>query len=153
MNAPTYQQQFDKLTEVYIGGHVDPNVSCACFVGNILNRCSRWSYSRNLYFIRNNDGSETVLGRLKGREHGHYINDCLIKECGALYTPSDILNLELLFLNTYYLNGGECIEDEINEEALFIAFEKTLDLLRSIHEQKGETINNKPLFTKRQLTV
>src|SRR5258706_548549 len=35
-HIPTYKEQFDKVTEAYINGTLEPYRSCACFIGNML---------------------------------------------------------------------------------------------------------------------
>lgn len=155
MNTPTYQQQWQKLTTAYMNNEIEPNIDCACFVGNLLNRSNEWSKGRYLGegFSRCN-----VNPKLRTSELGNMVQ-VLKVQSNNLYTPMDIIELEKCFLKTYFDNGGtpDDYVDEawhihsLKEDALFIAFEKTLDLLKSIHEKKGEVIDTPPQFQKRIL--
>ena len=162
MNTPTYQQQFDKLTEAYIAHKVDPHQNCACFVGNLLGGFSSWASWRDTDF---SEDGKSVKIKLCNYEA---MKQVLAEKIKTFYEPCDIIELEGVFLNTYYSEGGgiydmvdyEQLNDEIsssytpiNEDALFIAFAKTLDLLKSIHISKGEVIDSLPKFQKRQLTA
>lgn len=145
---PTFKQQFDKLTEAYIKGEVDPFKDCACFVGNLLNGDGYWGLSRNLDF----DGSSYCILPKTYEGWVHKFGLMTIKkQSEGLYNQQDIIQLELLFLNTYVKNGGTG-ESDINEDALFKAFEVTLDLLKKIHISKGEQVED-CIFQKRIVSV
>lgn len=151
----TYKQQFDKLTEAYISGKVDPLNSCACFVGNLLNGDYKWGIGRG------------VFGEVSNAD---IIKESIEREAEGFYTPQEIVDLEEKFLrsiNTARDNPSaysNCSKihlkvikgmplDAAEEEALFIGFEKTLDLLKQIHESKGEVVDAPPVFFKRKLTA
>jgi hypothetical protein len=163
----TYKSQFDKLTEAYINLKVNPFLSCNCFVGNLLNGSSEWSCHR-MY--------ERVVGK-------HKITNCMRRNYSITfddYSMEEIVTLERKFLKTYikenkgvdtflkdefdfsyYQNlskptyGDKSYEEvmAIQENALFKAFETTLNLLRGIHIAKGENVDQDiiPAFTKRTL--
>lgn len=134
----TFKQQFDKLTEAYIRGEVYPYEPCACFVGNLLNRTSDWCTRggiiwKELYF--HDESSEEQMKR------------AVLRESGGFYTIHEIHLLEQTFLMNIRTNREW--NEPLYEEQLFKAFEKTLDLLKQIHESKGEIVE--PFqFTKRQ---
>lgn len=158
MKKPTYKEQFDKLTEAYIAGEVNPLDSCACFIGNLLNGKNEWGAGRAF-----TDEYECVI------KQPQLIADCVAKEAGGLYTPYEIIDMEMLFLQTisdwspgaarrmFYSARKIVVDDESlvteeDESALFHAFCVTLDRLKEIHISKGEVIDETPVFKKRVLT-
>lgn len=159
----TFKQQFDKLTEAYIRGEVNPNSPCACFVGNLLNRSTMWSNGR-IYTMLINERLEPSLCRPLSYDHLNSVIESIKHHSEGLYTLDEILSLEQRFMISYLDGGGSEKDDPIydadidsesvfikpiNEDALFVAFEKTLELLKQIHESKGEIVE--PFeFTKRQ---
>ncbi len=159
-----YSQAFNKLTEAYIKDEVNPFSSCNCFVGNLLDNSNKWAHNREY--------QEVINKKFK-------ITSCVTEnKTFDNYTMQEIVKLERMFLITYIKFGKReefCEnEDEFNygketdffskdetwenvskiqEDALFKAFEKTLDLLKDIHKNKGEDIDNQfiPEFKKREL--
>lgn len=144
----TYKQQFDKLTEAYIKGEVNPFRVCACFVGNLLDGEDGWADYRDLWM--NNEPTCSVPNR-KRVELDYY-------------TPRQIVHLEHEFMKVYCknhpLSNGRWkmdyedykkLSDVLDENALFLAFEKTLGVLKDIHEKRGEVIDETPVFEKREL--
>lgn len=145
-----FKEQFDKLTRAYINDEINPYAHCACFIGNLLNGQPKWALSRN-YGTKGtsilNTGSHLFpSGSLT-------IN----MESEGTYDAIDILILENKFLkileeetvgsnNTYtYV----VLNHPNYEEALFKAFSGTLDLLKRLHEGKGEKVEEF-IFTKRK---
>lgn len=125
MNTPTYKEQFDKITRAYIRDEIRPWENCACFIGNMLNNTSAWA------FYRTCNGSTLVPCRATDFDPLYYF-----------YTMQEICDLENNFLNALNLRG--------DEESLFAAMDSTLDMLRKIHESKGEIIETFE-FKKREL--
>lgn len=138
----TYKEQFDKLTRAYIAEEVNPYRSCNCFIGNLL-------------------GTDEWKRNIESEHNGQYSGE-------------EIANMEVNFMSTvkHLTIGGRdnffanaFSEREINllrdsifthpnyENALFKAFESTLDMLKLIHIFKGEIINNAPIFIKRQKEI
>ena len=152
MNTPTYKEQFDKLTRAYIEDRVNPFADCACFVGNLLNNNGRWGCER--YWGTEGD----ILNALEKTRFSdtEIIRVVLLDESASLYTPDEIILLERMFLRTFKDNGGSRDRDDDDkwdgEEALFVAFQATLDLLKQIHISKGEVIDETPKFSKRVLS-
>ena len=145
MNTPTYKQQFDKLTEAYIMGNVDPWECKACFVGNLLGG-DQWED------IRSGAMAKTVQtgtpNKVSSNYKAHLAIDFIKERSNGLYTPEEIISLEATFLHSYGFDRG----GSVDENALFISFEKTLNLLKQIHISKGEIIDDAPVFQKRTLT-
>jgi len=42
MNTPTYKEQFDKITEAYIKGEIEPYRANFCFCGTLCDNSSSW---------------------------------------------------------------------------------------------------------------
>jgi|GEM_PF-3569192 len=144
---PSFKTQFDKLTAAYINGEVNPMSAYAYFVGNLLNGNMNWWTVRSKYGEINYCKSQLLSG-LK----------VITEESSGLYTADEIIELEAIFMdnvrngadNMYAWrdDGQPTIKDE---QALFEAFSLTLDLLKTIHESKGEIIDAVPVFVKREL--
>jgi len=124
----TYKEQFDKLTRAYISGEVIPKECKACFVGNLLNKTREWAVKR-------------FLDKTKPLYTWSAYNAFDLDPEYNFYTMMEICLMENNFMRKY-------IGDE---DALFIAFESTLELLKQIHISKGEVIDEVPVFKKRQL--
>lgn len=151
----TYKEQFNILTEAYLQDKVNRGSSCACFVGNLLGGSS-WGFTRNV--LRTCDRTipiedakivaTTPYWKLLYKDGLR-----LIRENG--YTQEEIILLEREFMCTYVENIPQDYPrtDGLDEDALFIAFERTLDLLKEIHRAKGEDVDNEetPVFVKREL--
>ncbi len=164
-NTMKYIDQFNKLTTAYIAGMVNPCSPCACFVGNLLNNKPAWASTRELTAILS---GKIIGGELLSSDTGN-ISDIQGKKMGfkvieeegeGIYTPKDILDLELCFLSTIQDNGSHlyrweygCELNEKDENALFLAFEKTLEMLKSIHIRNGEVIDEEPVFKRRIKTA
>lgn len=126
----TFKQQFDKLTEAYIRGEVDAFDCKKCFVGNLLNGNGDWMDCRgDIGELTDEKGLKTIISI----------------EANGFYTPLEIIQLEERFMDLAPLPSRQ------HEDLLFEAFSKTLDLLKQIHESKGEIVE--PFeFVKRELT-
>ncbi len=145
ITKPTYKQQFDKLTEAYINFKVEPYTACKCFCGNLLNGTSEWyTYGRGV------DRGVVTTKEPVLRKAQASINE----QSGGLYTVVEILNLENMFLETYEENTVQHRRTfgmmVIDESALFIAFDKTLDYLKEIHRNHGEDVDTELRLSKRQ---
>jgi hypothetical protein len=141
-----FKVQFDKLTEAYIRGKVNPYDECSCFVGNLLNNRRGWGNVRyvigtarsSLLSLTEHETMELKLGM-----------EVIAAESDGMYTDLEIVQLENMFMRTFAEHRGSVIRRLYvgvhtfanGEEALFIAFEKTLELLKRIHESKGEVVD------------
>lgn len=178
---PTYKEQFDKLTRAYIKGEVNPMMSCNCFVGNLLNNTDDWSACRHFNdgnivpaspagFTMGN--FRAAISSIEETSGGLYDqSDIVALErnfigilLSKIYTHED---LSCFFTPLPFLGGCACtsckqkkdhrvlLQPHVEEleDLLFEAFASTLDLLREIHEEKGEVIEEVPAFTKRELVM
>ncbi len=153
MNTPTYYEQWMKLTTAYVNGEVDPFDCKACFVGNLLNNNGGWGSIRNPSMCVVMLTGVPEMSEFKGDAKESEME--IIKESNGLYSKEDIAFIEAQFLYQITKNGGEAtawalssVSDK-DENALFIAFEKTLEVLKQIHIEHGEVIDEVPVFTKR----
>ncbi len=130
MKNITFLEQYNKIVKAYMEDKLNPMSGCACFVGNLLNGSREWQL-----------GTERM-------------NKCIIEEAKGFYTSEEIAKLEQEFMfgderdegGYWFKTSGEII----NEEGLYEAMERTLLMLKKIHERKGEVVENYT-FTKRQL--
>lgn len=143
----TFKKAFDRLTEAYIKDQVNPFDQCACFVGNLLNG-KDWTNINLLNSTREYENFYGFCIPIGFRTLDH-IKRVLERECDSFYTPDNVDVLEKLFLKVYHQHGGRRHQD-IDEDALFKAFEVTLDLLKKIHESHGEVVDQYE-FKQRQL--
>lgn len=151
----SYKVQFDKLTEAYINNRVRPYYPCACFIGNLLGEETQWVSIRHYGTF----GTSTLVSESEplGFMLQNSVQSVLTASQG-MYSPKDIVNLENNFLYVLELNtvgepldrtlSSKVISHENYEEALFLAFSSTLDLLKEIHEAKGEVVDEF-IFIKR----
>ena len=149
----TFQEQYNKVVKAYMENELRPMRSSSCFVGNMLNNRCEWIHLRKLEI--NNNGKMNLVPVSEEEFLNGFITDSnremqlasyrrrlnLLK---GFYTIDDICKLEQCFLNAVnWMNTKD-------ENKLFSAMEKTLLLLREIHESKGEEINYVESFKKRE---
>lgn len=154
----TYRQVFDKLTKAYMTTGIDPWNACFCMVGNILNNKSEWTSCR--IFGPDTALKRGILSNYKNEDSFLDAVKCIKIESDNTYSPQEILDIEAVFLYYFSLNGGnpkaysndypECVPTDKDEEALWIAFEKGLEFIKSIHEKRGEIIEKIPTLEKRE---
>jgi len=137
MNTPTYKEQFDKITRAYINGEIEPLDNCACFIGNLLNGNGTWSCAR--YHHSAFTWRYSILP-----ESRNYSQQSIDMESNGFYSIEEICNMEENFLKIYDEGFSR------TETSLFYAMESTLEMLKAIHESKGEIVDPIP-FAKRQL--
>lgn len=137
MNTPTYKEQFDKITEAYIKGNIEPYKSNFCFCGTIAPE----EYSSEGFKNWNNYDGKFVQSK-------HFYS---LIEYGqmeeALFIPLNAYNGRTSSLSGLRLTE----EDEGYEDALFTGMCDALDVLKQIHISKGEIIDDVPVFKKRKI--
>lgn len=140
----SYNEQWNKLTTAYINNEVQPYIACACFIGNLLNNTSTWMDGRLGFDFKNN--------KVDGIQELPHVIRSIKRESKGTYTQKEIYQLELLFLKTISdETKRECCDADNYEDALFKAFELTLDLLKEIHLSKGEIVEEVPQFKQRKI--
>ncbi len=159
----TFKEQYDKLTEAYIHNKVDPYDACACFIGNLLggedwNKVRRFEHFGESTPIKIPKCYPAGLSQAmrdeirKGTQFIATISD-------NTYTVQEIIDMENLFIKTLEEAAGagkhwpsmDTKNSPNYEEALFEAFCATLDLLKEIHQSKGEQVDEF-LLTRRKLS-
>lgn len=119
---PTFKEQFDKITEAYIKGEIKPYDASFCFCGTLCNNTRMWQISRNL---AHNDW-------------GGYVGNDFIRMENAL-----LITIENEFPQAHWL--------DIPEDVLFEGMCAALEVLKEIHREKGENIEQQFEFKKREL--
>jgi len=126
MKNPTFKEQYDKIVTAYLKNELNPMSCRACFVGNLLNNNNAWA------------------------GYGLNAEECIQKEVNGFYSVVDIRRLESEFMLTnkhvWYSPNGNILD----ENYLYDAMERTLLVLKQIHESKGEIVEDYQ-FTKREL--
>lgn len=133
-----FKTQYDKIVGAYMRNKLEPSLSCACFVGNLLNHTYAWAYGRKLIPKK----GEALSTPSPERDGYKKALTSIFKESENTYSFEEICRLESNFLSIYRISDPE--------HSLFLAMESTLLMLREIHEAKGEVIEPYT-FTKRVL--
>ena len=140
----TYSVARDRILQAYYKDELNPYNHCACFIGNVLDG-GDWAWCRNGY--GNVDPFE--LASIQW----------ILDKGDGVYTPQDIMDMEKNFLTIINQNcqkrtdsiGFPTNKKHPNyENALFLAMDSTLDMLKACHELAGEIIDP-PVFVKRKM--
>lgn len=134
MNKLTYRQAYDKIIEAYFKDEIKPFDSKFCFCGTLQNNTAGWC---------------GTFGASK-----RYSIDELIKMEDALLIP--FCKYPGIHRGTGKSTGdwyGWVYKDDVDdyEETLFAGMSAALDVLKQIHIERGEIIDETPTFTKRTL--
>ncbi len=125
-----YKQAFDKITEAYIKGEIKPFDNHFCFCGSLANNRSVWqSESTNGYSVFEFKKMEEAL------------LDTISKQCFGINTWISDLQ--------HFTQDYEACQNY--EDALFAGMSAALDVLKQIHIERGEVIDEVPVFAKREL--
>lgn len=135
----TYKQAYDLLIDAYYKDKIKPYDPEFCFCGTLNNNDSDWydwrcsAYASNVH----EDGLN-----YNGRELWRMEDALLIT-----------LHIELNTENKYsqFRNHFDVTEDLYYEEVLFEGFCKALDVLKQIHIERGEVIDEVCELSKRVL--
>jgi hypothetical protein len=139
---PTFEIQYQKIVSAYYKNELKPLSSCACFIGNLLNNNSEWANAR--CYVNMIEDFEWYM-------HDFGINT-IKEESKGLYSIEEIIGMESSFIQLCFPgeSPGKRNADLLKEENLFNAMVSTLEMLRKIHESKGEIVKDYN-FTKREL--
>jgi hypothetical protein len=124
----TYNEAYNKIIEAYFKDEIKPNDMKFCFCGTLANNSTDWYPHLN-------------YGNYTGREYKR-MEAALFKAF-----PETNWGFGLPSLRQNERNEG--IENY--EEKLFAGMSAALDVLKQIHIERGEVIDETPVFTKRQL--
>ncbi len=126
---PTYKEQFDKITVDYIAGKIKPYNWGFCFCGTLCDYDEQWNWQKHDF-----------------------------------YSAKDLALMEKALLNTiasqtFYpehdnsvTKYSDCTKHPNFENALFNGMVAALEVLKSIHESKGEQVDEL-VFRKRELVA
>jgi len=144
----TYKENYNKIIEAYFKDEIKPYDQEFCFCGTLCNNNKDWWAKVHCEVHCNNIGFDDY-------------------SCRELYEMEKALLLPLAELSEaelsnniddadYLLINGEVrkyvIKHEYYEDALFEGMCAALEVLRQIHESRGENIDDEiPAFTKRKL--
>lgn len=140
MKTPTFKEQLDKIEYAYNHDLINPLADCGCFIGTLLNRNSGWSHTRDFVKLEKIDPNHSSY---------EYGEECIIRESQGLYSVDEIISMERNFILECYKGKHVFACADLDENDLFLAIDSTLKMLRTIHESKGETVEDYT-FTKRQ---
>lgn len=128
----TYKQAYDKIIDAYFKDEIKPLHPCFCFCGTLCDGEIGWCRSPldNHYDYKNYTGYEYV--RLEK----------------ALIHTMRIIRDEVACFNLLYMEKTNPVA---YEHALFDGMCAALDVLKQIHIERGEVIDEVPVFTKREL--
>jgi hypothetical protein len=157
-----YKEARERIIQAYMKEELNPQSECACFIGNLLGRSRNWKYAttnESIYaYSRSTESiNKRILYSISVDEATISAQACkrigkdLLDTYG--YTPEQITRLENHFLScTPSGTFWDPIYCQIltPEDDLFTAMESTLDMLRDIHIENGEVIEDDiPVFVKR----
>jgi hypothetical protein len=151
-----YIEMWNLLTEAYLQDKVNPWSCPSCFVGNMLGGDSSWSHPvavlrfPQVSMLESMRSITRVRGELCIMGHGFTVREIAKIEENFLTALDNNLTISGNIYKQSYKK-----EDSKYEDALFLAFESTLELLKKIYITKGETVDMTviPTFTKRETVV
>lgn len=130
MQQLTYRQAYDKIIDAYFKDEIKPNSSKFCFCGN----------------LNENNNDYWVSFRFKNTGI-YYLGTELQKMEDALFT-----NIEKIMGPIKKMCDYELERCPLYEDALFAGMCAALEVLKQIHRDRGENVDEEiPAFTKRQL--
>lgn len=125
MIQPTYEQQWQKITEAYMRNEIQPYHPNFCFCGTLCDNSNDWF-----------------------QESGEYHRDF------GIYKGKDFVKMEVALLSKTDENvdrGGICISEKADyEQAIFEGMVDALEELRKIHEAKGDP-TAKPIALQKRI--
>lgn len=137
MNTPTYEQQWQKITEAYMRDEIKPYNSTFCFCGTLCDKSSKW-YGDVMTYHHSQNGYEG--------------NDFVKMETALLTVINNRLKLSL-FSNFIDVDGiiKRYFEHPDYESALFLGMTEALEVLRQIHAERCDVTAIEIPLVKRSL--
>lgn len=126
----TYKQAYDKIIDAYFRDEIRPYVSEFCFCGTLAGDAS-WD--------KNPNDTYQVINGYSIKEYKRMERALMVKLGVKAFTFSWLPDTGVNDSNPEY------------EAALFAGMSAALDVLKQIHIERGEVIDEVPVFTKRQL--
>lgn len=121
----TYKEAYDKIIEAYFKDEINPMDASFCFCGTLCDGDIGWH----------------------GCTHGRVHNDFMF------YRGVEYVRMERALLDTIREFHGYYIKSDNPgyEDALFEGMSAALDVLKQIHIERGEIVDELPSLTKRGL--
>lgn len=133
----TYNEAYNKIIDAYFKDEIKPYDQDFCFCGTLCNGNGRW-----WWWSRSFDTETTDF---------NYSKTELLKMEKALLVPlAKLVNRGDIFLSDEK-SRLKCQSHSGYEDTLFAGMSAALDVLKQIHIERGEVIDETPVFTKRQL--
>lgn len=132
----TYRQAYDKIIEAYFKDEIEPMDGKFCFCGTLCGNTEHWMSS-----IVNSDYSVKELINME---------DALLTPFSPKYVLKEYLEEHEVETPGCWAGGIE-EDDSDYEEILFSGMSAALDVLRQIHIDRGEVIDEPIAFTQRKL--
>lgn len=132
---PSYKTQFNKITEAYIKDEIRPMDRSFCFCGTLENGDYKWI------------DEKTAIGLTYTYQEYSRMEDALLNE---------LTDFHVYKIGDDGWHGNACPElsnPAEYEPALFKGMCNALEVLKQIHIEKGEVIDDTPQFKKRQLAT
>lgn len=130
MNKLTYRQAYDKIIEAYFRDEFEPFDAQFCFCGTLCGGSTEWHI---------NTGCD--LSKSYHNDFGNYSGKEYVAMETALLRP----------LTDYGGSRKYEIGSVMHETALFEGMCAALEVLKQIHRERGEDVDEVPLFNKREL--
>jgi hypothetical protein len=134
MQQLTYRQAYDKIIEAYFKDEIEPFIPSFCFCGTL--NCNKAEYWQGW--------SDKTSGIFYEGDELQKMEDALI----------DTLSKGMEIDCREDLDTDELKDNPKYEVALFDAMSAALDVLKQIHKERGEKVDEDiPVFTQRKLTL
>lgn len=118
-----YQTAYNKIIDAYFKDEIKPFEAKFCFCGTLCDNSSKWFRS----YVN-------MSGVRRHKDFGDY-------------SGNDYYRMEQVLLNNVSCTQGT----PRYEASLFAGMSAALDVLKQIHIERGEAIDEVPVFVKREL--
>lgn len=132
MNTLTYKQAFDKITEAYLKGEIEPFYPEFCFCGTLCNGRDSWQ----------NSSFRQRFHQYSWDEYGRMERALFSSMPGVIWVGNGDIDIDRHPSN-----------NPNYETILFEGMCAALEVLKQIHIERGEIIDEVQVFTKRQLAT
>lgn len=136
MEKLTYKQAYDKIIQAYFRDEIKPKNSDFCFCGTLSPNRGDWNVIQ--YFSW-------------GEEKPEFIN--YNYNWAEPYTLYEYKKMEWALIHHKNIYGGYNNVNCDGEDALFAGMSAALDVLKEIHQSRGEDVDGVQVFTKRELAT
>lgn len=131
----TYREAYDKIIDAYFKDEIKPFDAEFCFCGTLNNNDEEWKWNSP---IRQLDYSSDEFFKMESALFSRFVNIGL-EMTGRFEATNNLIGWLSVLAHPEY------------EEALFAGMSAALDVLKQIHIERGEIIDEVPVFTKRKI--